>query len=70
MQPTNGYYVDSASGVIYVNYSALPENHKEAQLAVVATDHGKLNRSSVALVRITSGVTSEIKPFIGQDAYR
>lgn len=53
-----------------MNYSALQDNHRDAQLAVVATDHGKPNRSSVASVRLSAGASSEIKPFIGQDTYR
>lgn len=70
IQPSNGYYIDATSGAIFVNYSALPSNQRDTQLAVVATDHGKPNRSAVASVRISTGASSEIKPFIGQDIYR
>ncbi|XP_039751307.1 protein dachsous [Pararge aegeria] len=70
LQPTPGYYINSNSGVLYVNYSALPAHHRDIQLAVIATDNGKPNRSSVASVRISTGASSEIKPFIGQDTYR
>ncbi|KAJ0175823.1 hypothetical protein K1T71_008982 [Dendrolimus kikuchii] len=70
LRPTNGYYIDAASGTIFVNYSALSPSHSDTQLAVVATDHGKPNRSAVASVRISTGASSEIKPFIGQDTYR
>ncbi|CAG9785812.1 unnamed protein product [Diatraea saccharalis] len=67
---TKGFYIDADSGAIYVNYSALPPNQRDTQLAIVATDHGKPNKSAVAAVRISTGASSEIKPFIGQDAYR
>lgn len=70
LRPTNGYYIDAATGTIFVNYSALSPSHRDTQLAVVATDHGKPYRSTVASVRITTGASSEIKPFIGQDTYR
>lgn len=70
LRDTKGYYIDTISGTIFVNYSALPSNHRDTQLAVVATDHGKPNRSAVASVRISTGASSEIKPFIGQDTYR
>ncbi|XP_050347268.1 protein dachsous isoform X2 [Nymphalis io] len=70
VQPSPGYYIDADSGVLYVNYSALPAHQSDMQLAVIATDHGKPNRSAVASVRINTGASSEIKPFIGQDTYR
>ncbi|KAM3963659.1 dachsous cadherin-related 1 [Aphomia sociella] len=70
LHPTKGYYIDTTSGAIFVNYSTLPASQRDTQLAVVATDHGKPNRSSVAAVRISTGASSEIKPFIGQDTYR
>lgn len=70
LRPTKGYYIDAISGTIFVNYSALPPNQRDTQLAIVATDHGKPNRSAVASVRISTGASSEIKPFIGQDTYR
>lgn len=70
LQPIPGYYVDANSGVLYVNYSALMPHQSDVQLAIMATDHGKPNRSAVASVRISTGATSEIKPFIGQDTYR
>ncbi|KAG6454631.1 hypothetical protein O3G_MSEX008785 [Manduca sexta] len=70
LHSTKGYYIDATSGAIFVNYSALPSNQRDTQLAVVATDHGKPNRSAVASVRISTGASSEIKPFIGQDTYR
>ncbi|XP_045768746.1 protein dachsous [Maniola jurtina] len=70
LQPSPGYYIHSNSGVLYVNYSALPAHQRDVQLAVIATDHGKPNRSSIASVRISTGASSEIKPFIGQDTYR
>lgn len=70
LRPTNGYYIDAISGAIFVNYSALQPNQRDTQLAVVATDHGKPNRSAVASVRISTGASSEIKPFIGQNSYR
>ncbi|KAG7305903.1 hypothetical protein JYU34_008455 [Plutella xylostella] len=70
LHPVKGYFIDATSGVIYVNYSSLPEKHRDTQLAVVATDHGKPNRSAVAAVKISAGASSEIKPFIGQDTYR
>ncbi|CAH0714682.1 unnamed protein product, partial [Brenthis ino] len=70
LEPVPGYYVDANSGVLYVNYSALPSHQSDIQLAVIATDHGKPNRSAVASVRISTGASSEIKPFIGQDTYR
>ncbi|XP_022814420.1 protein dachsous [Spodoptera litura] len=70
LRQTKGYYIDAVSGSIFVNYSALPPNQRDTQLAVVATDHGKPNRSAVASVRISTGASSEIKPFIGQDTYR
>ncbi|XP_045495363.1 protein dachsous [Colias croceus] len=70
LQPREGFYIDATSGVIFVNYSALPTNRRDVQLAVVATDHGKPNKSAIASVRISSGASSEIKPFIGQDTYR
>lgn len=70
LRPAKGYYIDAISGAIFVNYSALPSNQRDTQLAVVATDHGKPNKSAVASVRISTGATSEIKPFIGQDTYR
>ncbi|CAG4999572.1 unnamed protein product [Parnassius apollo] len=70
LRPSEGYYIDTATGAIYVNYSALPSNQRDAQLAVVATDNGKPNRSAIASVRISTGASSEIKPFIGQDTYR
>lgn len=66
---TKSYYIDAVSGAIFVNYSALP-SQRDTQLAVVATDHGKPNKSAVAAVRISTGASSEIKPFIGQDTYR
>ncbi|XP_061729707.1 protein dachsous [Cydia pomonella] len=66
---SKGYYIDATSGAIFVNYSTLP-SQRDNQLAVMATDHGKPNKSSVAAVRISTGATSEIKPFIGQDTYR
>ncbi|CAH2108614.1 unnamed protein product [Euphydryas editha] len=69
-EPSPGYYIDADSGVLYVNYSALPAHQSDIQLAVIATDHGKPNRSAVASVRISTGTSSEIKPFIGQDTYR
>lgn len=70
LRDAKGYYIDSISGTIFVNYSALPSNQRDTQLAVLATDHGKPNRSAVASVRISTGASSEIKPFIGQDTYR
>lgn len=70
LRPTKGFYIDAESGAIFVNYSALPANQRDTQLAVVATDHGKPNKSAVASVRISTGASSEIKPFIGQDTYR
>lgn len=70
LRPTKGYYIDPSSGAMFVNYSALSGNQRDTQFAVVATDHGKPNRSAVAAVRISTGATSEIKPFIGQDTYR
>lgn len=70
LRPTKGYYIDPSSGAIFVNYSALTGNQRDTQLAVVATDHGKPNRSAVAAVRLSTGATSEIKPFIGQDTFR
>ncbi|XP_053612955.1 protein dachsous isoform X2 [Plodia interpunctella] len=70
LHSTKSYSIDAASGAIFVNYSALPENQRDVQLAIVATDHGKPNRSTVTSVRISAGATSEIKPFIGQDTYR
>lgn len=69
-QPSPGYYIDADSGVLYVNYSALPPHQSDFQLAVIATDNGKPNRSAMASVRISTGASSEIKPFIGQDTYR
>ncbi|KAL0831595.1 hypothetical protein ABMA28_002378 [Loxostege sticticalis] len=70
LRPNKGFYIDAESGAIFVNYSALPPNQRDTQLAVVATDHGKPNKSAVASVRISTGASSEIKPFIGQDTYR
>lgn len=70
IQPSKGYHIDTITGSIFVNYSALSPGPKDTQLTVVATDHGKPNRSAVASVRISTGATSEIKPFIGQDIYR
>ncbi|CAK1540749.1 unnamed protein product [Leptosia nina] len=70
LQPRDGYYIDAVTGVMYVNYSSLPSNHRDIQLAVIATDHGKPNNSAMVSVRISSGASSEIKPFIGQDTYR
>ncbi|XP_060803701.1 protein dachsous [Amyelois transitella] len=70
LHPTKSYSIDAASGSIFVNYSALPENQRNVQLAIIATDHGKPNRSAVTSLRISTGATSEIKPFIGQDTYR
>ncbi|CAH2077043.1 unnamed protein product, partial [Iphiclides podalirius] len=70
LRPSDGYYIDAITGAMFVNYSALPANQRDTQLAVLATDHGKPNRSAVASVRISTGASSEIKPFIGQDTYR
>ncbi|XP_063535719.1 protein dachsous [Cydia strobilella] len=66
---SKGYYIDATSGAIFVNYSTLP-SQRDSQLAVMATDHGKPNKSAVAAVRISTGATSEIKPYIGQNTYR
>lgn len=70
LQSKDGYYIDAVSGVLFVNYSSLPNNHRDMQLAVVATDHGKPSKSAITSVRVSSGASSEIKPFIGQDTYR
>lgn len=70
LQPVKGYYIEASSGAIFVNYSALSNSEKDIQLAIVATDHGKPNKTSMASLRISSGASSEIKPFIGQDTYR
>ncbi|XP_021205801.2 protein dachsous isoform X1 [Bombyx mori] len=70
LRSTEGYYVDGNTGAVYVNYSALPRSQKDVELAIVATDHGRPNRSAVAAMRINAGASSEIKPYIGQDTYR
>ncbi|CAG9579028.1 unnamed protein product [Danaus chrysippus] len=70
LDPSPGYYIDAETGVLFVNYSALPGSKRDKQIAVIATDHGKPNRSAVASFRISTGASSEIKPFIAQDTYR
>lgn len=70
LRSTEGYYVDGNTGAVYVNYSALPPSQKDVELAIVATDHGRPNRSAVAAMRVNAGASSEIKPYIGQDTYR
>lgn len=68
LQNTPRYYIDSSTGRIYINNSA-QQNNEDILLAVVATDHGKPNKSATASVRISAGASSDIKPFIGQDTY-
>lgn len=70
LQPSPGYFINPDTGILYVNYSALPAHQRDVQLTLTATDHGKPNRSSIASIRISAGASSEIKPFIGQDTYR
>ncbi|CAH3873347.1 unnamed protein product [Pieris brassicae] len=70
LESKDGYYIDAVTGEMFVNYSSLPNDHRDIQLAVVATDHGKPNKSAITSVRVSSGASSEIKPFIGQDTYR
>ncbi|XP_013178590.1 PREDICTED: protein dachsous [Papilio xuthus] len=70
LSPSDGYHIDTVTGAMFVNYSALTSNQRDTQLAVLATDQGKPNKSAVASVRISTGASSEIKPFIGQDTYR
>ncbi|KOB78988.1 Cadherin [Operophtera brumata] len=53
LRPTKGYYIDPRSGAIFVNFSALTGNQRDTQLAVVATDHGKPNRTIFFDSRIT-----------------
>lgn len=70
LSPSEGYHIDTVTGAMFVNYSTLPSNQRDTQLAVLVTDQGKPSKSAVASVRISTGASSEIKPFIGQDTYR
>ncbi|GBP84748.1 Protein dachsous [Eumeta japonica] len=65
-----GYYIDANTGTVFVNFSALPTDNRDTQLAIVATDSGSPNKSSIASMKISAGASSDIKPFIGQDTYR
>ncbi|XP_050668610.1 protein dachsous isoform X2 [Leptidea sinapis] len=70
LEQEEGYYINESTGIVFVNFSSLPINRNDIQLDVIATDHGKPSKSTLASVRISSGATSEIKPFIDQDTYR
>ncbi|XP_041987836.1 protein dachsous [Aricia agestis] len=70
LQDAAGYLIDDVSGVVYVNYSALQGNQRDTHLAITATDHGMPSKSSVTSMRISTGATSEIQPFMGQNSYK